>query len=367
MIQELQAIEDKYRQLTAALSDPAIAANPQKIRELAKERAELEPVFRKSEEWKRVRKDREEAHHLLADPKTDPDLRRMAEGEAAELETREKALAVELRTMLLPKDPNDDKNVILEIRAGAGGDEASLFAQDLFRMYSRFSEKKGWKLEVVDTSFSPIGGLKEAIGNIRGKGAYSLLKYESGVHRVQRVPKTEASGRIHTSTATVAVLPEADEIDLKIDPKDLKVEAFGSSGPGGQNVNRNYTAIRITHKPSGLVVSCQDEKSQHRNKEKALRVLRSRLMDIAQREQQAKIAHDRRSQVGTGERSEKIRTYNFPQSRITDHRLNENFHNVETIMDGGLDEILEMLVRQSQAQALGETGRDSGQAKDVGI
>jgi len=360
MIQELQAIEDKYRQLTAALSDPAIASSPQKIRDLAKERAEVEPAFRKYQEYKRVRKDREEARHLLDDPKAEPELQRMAEGEVEELEKRARAIAEELRTLLLPKDPNDEKNVILEIRAGAGGDEASLFAQDLFRMYSRFAEKKGWKLDVVDTSFSPIGGLKEAIGNIRGKGAYSILKYESGVHRVQRVPKTEASGRIHTSTATVAVLPEAEEIDLKIDPKDLKIEAFGSSGPGGQSVNRNYTAIRVTHKPSGLVVSCQDEKSQHRNKERALRVLRSRLMDIAQREQQAKIAQNRRSQVGTGERSEKIRTYNFPQSRITDHRLNMNFHNMEGFLDGDLDDILAKLVLQAQAQALGETPGDPG-------
>lgn len=260
--------------------------------------------------------------------------------------------------MLLPKDPYDEKNVILEIRAGAGGDEASLFAQDLFRMYSRFAEMKGWKFEVLGTSFSPIGGLKEAVGNIRGKGAYSLLKYESGVHRVQRVPRTEASGRIHTSTATVAVLPEADDIDVKLDPKELKIEAFGSSGPGGQSVNRNYTAIRVTHKPSGLVVSCQDEKSQHRNKEKALRVLRSRLMDIAQREQQNAIAQNRRSQVGTGERSEKIRTYNFPQSRITDHRLNVSFHNVEAILDGEIDEILDKLVHQAQAQALGSASSD---------
>ncbi len=354
MIPELQAIEDKYRQLTAALSDPAIAANPQKIRELAKERAELEPVFRKYEEYKRVRKDRDDARHLLDDPRTDPDLRHMALGEIEELEVREAALAGELRALIIPKDPNDQKDVILEIRAGAGGDEASLFAQDLFRMYTRFAEKKGWKLEVVETSYSPVGGLKEAIAEIRGKGAYSVLKYESGVHRVQRVPKTEASGRIHTSTATVAVLPEAEEIDLRIDPKDIKLEAFGSSGPGGQNVNRNYTAIRITHKPSGLVVSCQDEKSQHRNKEKAMRVLRSRLMDIAERERQAKIADHRRSQVGTGERSEKIRTYNFPQSRITDHRLNESFHNMEVILDGGLDDILARLVLQAQAQALGE-------------
>ncbi len=358
MIRELQAIEDRYRQLTAALSDPEIAGQPQKIRELAKERAEIEPVYRRYEEYRRVRKDREDARHILADPATEAELRRLAESEAAELEAREAALAGELRTMLLPKDPNDEKDVILEIRAGAGGDEASLFAQDLFRMYSRFAEKKGWKLEVVDTSFSPIGGLKEAIGEVRGKGAYALLKYESGVHRVQRVPRTEASGRIHTSTATVAVLPEAGEIDLKLDPKDLKIEAFGSSGPGGQSVNRNYTAIRVTHKPSGLVVSCQDEKSQHRNKEKALRVLRSRLLDIAERERQAKIAKDRRTQVGTGERSEKIRTYNFPQSRITDHRLNESFHNVESILDGDLDGILAGLVRQAQARALGEAPRD---------
>lgn len=366
MIPELQAIEDKYRQLTAALSDPAIAAQPQKIRDLAKERSELEPVYRKYEEWKRVRQGREDARHMLADPATDDDLRRLAESEEAELAAREEALSGELRTLLLPKDPNDEKDVILEIRAGAGGDEASLFAQDLFRMYSRFAEKKGWKLEVVDTSYSPIGGLKEAIAEIRGKGAYALLKYESGVHRVQRVPKTEAAGRIHTSTATVAVLPEVEEIDLRIDPKDIKIEAFGSSGPGGQNVNRNYTAIRVTHKPSGLVVSCQDEKSQHRNKEKAMRVLRSRLMDIAQREQQAKIADHRRSQVGTGERSEKIRTYNFPQSRITDHRLNENFHNMESVLDGDIDDILARLVQQAQAKALGEAPGGGGSGKDVG-
>ncbi len=366
MIHELRAIDESYRRLTEALSDPAISSNPQRIRDLAKERAEIEPVFRKYEEYKRVRKDLEEARHILADPRSEPDLRRMAEAEAEELAAREDALAGELRTMLLPKDPNDGRDVILEIRAGAGGDEASLFAQDLFRMYARFAEKKGWKLEVVDTSFSPVGGLKEAIGEIRGRNAYAILKFESGVHRVQRVPRTEASGRIHTSTATVAVLPEAEEIDLRIDPKDIKVEAFGSSGPGGQSVNRNYTAIRITHKPSGLVVSCQDEKSQHRNKEKALRVLRSRLMDIAQREQQSKIADHRRSQVGTGERSEKIRTYNFPQSRITDHRLNESFHNIESILDGDLDEMLDKLVRRAQALALGEGGSGSGGAKGVG-
>jgi peptide chain release factor 1 len=363
MIQELQALEDKYNQLTRALSDPALAGNSQKLRELAKERSDLEPIIRKFEDYRKVRRDIEEAHHLLSDPTAEAELRKMAEGEIELLGKREKTLASDLRILLLPTDPNDEKNVILEIRAGAGGDEASLFAQDLLRMYMRFAEHKGWRFEVMDTSLSPIGGIKEALANIRGQGAYSRLKYESGVHRVQRVPRTEAAGRIHTSTATVAVLPEADEIDVRIDPKDLKIEAFGSSGPGGQNVNRNYTAIRITHRPSGIVVSCQDEKSQHRNKEKALRVLRSRLLDIAQREQKAAIDRNRRSQVGTGERSEKIRTYNFPQSRVTDHRLNMSFHNLEGILDGELDELLENLVLQSQTQALGEPAGDEAQTR----
>jgi peptide chain release factor 1 len=365
MIQELQALEDKYRQITGALSDPAVAVHPQKLRELARERAELEPVIRKFDEYRRVGKDLEDARHLLDDPSAEAELRKMAEREIEALGKRRRILEAELRAMLLPKDPNDEKNVILEIRAGAGGDEASLFAQDLLRMYARFAEKRGWKLEIMDTSLSPIGGIKEAVAEIRGKGAYSRLKYESGVHRVQRVPRTEASGRIHTSTATVAVLPEADEVDVRIDPKDLKVEAFGSSGPGGQNVNRNYTAIRITHKPSGLVVSCQDEKSQHRNKEKALRVLRSRLLDIAQRERKAAIDQNRRAQVGTGERSEKIRTYNFPQSRVTDHRLNMSFHNLEGILDGDLDTLVESLVVQSQAQALGESVPETGRTRDI--
>jgi peptide chain release factor 1 len=365
MIQELQALEDKYQQLTRALSDTAVAGNPQKLRELSKERSELEPVIRKFDEYRKVRRDIDDARHLLTDPSAEAELRKMAEGEIEALGKRQKVLETELRAMLLPKDPNDEKNVILEIRAGAGGDEASLFAQDLLRMYARFAETRGWKLEIMDTSLSPIGGIKEAVAEIRGKGAYSRLKYESGVHRVQRVPRTEASGRIHTSTATVAVLPEADEVDVRIDPKDLKIEAFGSSGPGGQNVNRNYTAIRITHKPSGLVVSCQDEKSQHRNKEKALRVLRSRLLDIAQRERKAAIDEDRRSQVGTGERSEKIRTYNFPQSRVTDHRLNMSFHNLEGILDGDLEALVDNLVLQSQAQALGEPAPEAGRTRDI--
>lgn len=354
MIPELQAIEEKYRKILSSLSDPAVIANSQKLREAAREKAELDPLIKKYGEYKRAVKDRGEALAMAEAPDTEAELRTMARAEAADLDKRIEVLSDEMRSLLVPKDPNDERNVILELRAGAGGDEASLFAQDLLRMYSRFAEKKGWKFEIMDTSISPIGGIKEAVSNIRGRGAFSLLKFESGVHRVQRVPKTESSGRIHTSTATVVVLPEAEDVEVNIDPKDIKIEAFGSSGPGGQNVNRNYTAIRITHKPSGLVVSCQDEKSQHRNKEKALKVLRSRLLNAAQQERQSELSQNRKSQVGTGERSEKIRTYNFPQSRITDHRLNESFHNMDGILDGELDEIIEKLVRRSETQALAE-------------
>jgi peptide chain release factor 1 len=352
LFQELENIEEKYRRLTLALSDPALPSNPQKFKETSKERAELEPLVRKYHDYRKVAKHIRESEAILADKDSDSELRGLAEAELKELAEKAQTLEEELKVLLLPQDPRDEKNVILEIRAGAGGDESSLFAQDLFRMYSRFAETSGWKLEVMQTSVSPIGGFKEIVVNIRGKNVYSSLKYESGVHRVQRVPKTEASGRIHTSTVTVAVLPEADEVDVKIDPKDLKIEAFGASGPGGQNVNRNYTAIRITHRPSGLVASCQDEKSQHRNKEKALRILRSRLMDIAQSKQDDEIAQNRRSQVGTGERSEKIRTYNFPQSRVTDHRLNLTVHNLQGVLDGNLREIVEKLVLHFQAQAL---------------
>ena len=366
MVSELQALEERYRELTLALSDPALAANPQKIREAAKERAELEPLVRRSHELKRLHKQIEDSRHLLADPAAEPELRELAAAELDGLVAREKSLQDEIRRLLLPKDPHEEKDVILEIRAGAGGDEASLFAQDLFRMYTRYAEQKGWKVEVLGSSSSPIGGFKEVIASIHGQRVYASLKYESGVHRVQRVPRTEASGRIHTSTATVAVLPEADEIDVKLDPKDLKIEAFGSSGPGGQNVNRNYTAIRVTHRPSGLVVSCQDEKSQHRNKDKALRVLRARLLDIAEREQHQKIAANRRSQVGTGERSEKIRTYNFPQSRVTDHRLNASFHNLEAILDGELETIVAELTLHGQAAALAGSAQAAASERDLG-
>jgi len=352
MLQELEDIKEKYRQLTHSLSDSALISNPQKIKKIAKDRSDLEPLVKKYEVYEKVTKDIKESKEILADPDSESELKKLAEEELKELQKKQERIKDELKILLLPKDPNDEKNVLLEIRAGAGGDEASLFAQDLFRMYSRYTEMKGWKIEVFNTSYSPIGGFKEIIANIRGEKAYSQLKYESGVHRVQRVPQTEASGRIHTSTVTVAVLPEADDVDVKLDPKDLNIEAFGASGPGGQSVNRNYTAIRVTHKPSGQVVSCQDEKSQHRNKDKALRILRSRLLNIAQREQQEKMAQDRKSQVGTGERSEKIRTYNFPQSRITDHRLNLSLHKLESVLDGNIDEIINALTLHFQSKMM---------------
>lgn len=354
MLQELENIKEKYKKLTSSLSDPSTASNPQKVREIAKERADLEPVVKKYEEYQKIKKDIQDSEEILGDHESETDLRKLAEAELKELVEREEKIEEELKLLMLPKDPNDEKNVFLEIRAGAGGDEASLFAQDLFRMYSRFAEKKGWKMEVMNTSYSPIGGYKEITANIRGERIYSQLKYERGVHRVQRVPETEAGGRIHTSTITVAVLPEADEVDVKLDPKDLRIEAFGASGPGGQNVNRNYTAVRVTHEPSGLVVSCQDEKSQHRNKEKALRILRSRLLDRVQRAQQQEIAQNRKSQVGTGERSEKIRTYNFPQNRVTDHRLNLTLHRLESVLDGDLDDIVDALTVHFQTQMISE-------------
>ncbi len=359
MLQKLANIEEKFRTLTASLSDPALVSDPHKIKTISKERSDLEPVVKKYEQYKKVRKDIEGSKEILDDPDVDADLKEMAELEVKELEEKEQGIEEELKILLLPTDPYDAKDVLLEIRAGAGGDEASLFAQDLYRMYSRVAEKKGWKVEVLSTSLSPIKGLKEIIVNIRGERVYSQLKYESGVHRVQRVPQTEASGRIHTSTVTVAVLPEADAVDIELDPNDLRIEAFGASGPGGQNVNRNYTAIRVTHEPSGLVVSCQDEKSQHRNKEKALKILRSRLLAIAQREQHAQISKDRKSQVGTGERSEKIRTYNFPQSRVTDHRLNLTIHQLESVLDGDLEEFIDASTMKHQSKLIAKVAESS--------
>ncbi|MFH2041954.1 MAG: peptide chain release factor 1, partial [Acidobacteriota bacterium] len=348
MLDELEDLKKRYASLLTSLSDPGIASDPHKLRTVSKERSDLEPIVSKYEEYLHLKKELRDSRELLNDPNTEAELRDLADQECKGLEDRLEAVEEGLKYLLLPKDPNDEKNVFLEIRAGAGGDEASLFAQDLFRMYTRFAETVGWRFEVMSSSYSPVGGLKEIIVNIKGKRVFSRLKYESGVHRVQRVPQTEASGRIHTSTVTVAVLPEADEVDIRLDPKDLRIEAFGASGPGGQSVNRNYTAIRITHRPSGMVVSCQDEKSQHRNKERALRVLRSRLLDIVQSEQQQEIADNRKSQVGTGKRSEKIRTYNFPQSRVTDHRLNLSLHKLEAVLDGDLEDFLDALTVHNQ-------------------
>ena len=358
MLQELGSVKEKYDKLTALLSDPDIVSDQSKVKNLSKERAELEPIVKTYISLLKINKSIKGSREIIDDPDAEEELKELAEEELQELEKELEKIKKELKVLLLPKDPNDGKNVFLEIRAGAGGDEASLFAQDLFRMYSRLAEKKGWKKEIMSTSSSSIKGFKEIIVSIRGNRVYSKLKYESGVHRVQRVPQTETSGRIHTSTVTVAVLPEAEDVDIKLDPKDLRIEAFSSSGPGGQSVNRNYSAIRVTHEPSGLVVSCQDEKSQHRNKDKALRILRTRLLNIAQKEQQEEISKNRKSQVGTGERSEKIRTYNFSQSRVTDHRLNLTLHKLENILDGDLDEIIDALTVHFQSQMMGAVKED---------
>jgi len=355
MLQKLEDIKEKYNRLLTSLSDPAVVTNPQKLKTLSQEKAELDPIVQKFDRYEKVRRQIEETREILEDGEAEEELKELAEAELEELGQQEERIQEELRMLLLPKDPSDEKDVILEIRAGAGGDEASLFAQDLFRMCSRFAERKGWRWEVMSTSQSPIKGFKEIIVNIKGDRVFSQLKYESGVHRVQRVPQTEAAGRIHTSTVTVAVLPEAKDVDVQLDPKELRIDAFGASGPGGQSVNRNYSAIRVTHLPTRMVVSCQDEKSQHRNKEKALRILKARLLDIAQREQQQEISKNRRSQVGTGERSEKIRTYNFPQTRVTDHRLGLTLHKLEAVLDGELDEILEPLILDHQARLISET------------
>ncbi len=351
MIEHLSSLEQKYEKILSLLSNPS---NETDYIKLSKEISTLEPIIKKYRELKDIAGKIEEAREILRDPR-DEDLRVLAEEEIKELTKKEEKLMGELKMLLIPKDPNDEKDIFLEIRAGAGGQEATLFAQDLFRMYYRFAERNGWKVEIMDQSISDIGGFKEVIMSIKGKRVWSYLKWERGVHRVQRVPKTESSGRIHTSTATVAVLPEVDDIEVHIEPKDLKIEAFGASGPGGQNVNRNYTAIRITHIPTGIVVSCQDEKSQHRNRDKAMRILRARLYEIAEKEQREKLSEDRKRQVGTGERAEKIRTYNFIQGRVTDHRINLTFYRLEAILDGELDELIDALSTYYNSKALEES------------
>ena len=350
MFDKLAAIETKYEQLTGEMADPAVQADSAKFRAHSKAVSDMQPLVDAFRQYKDVAAQYAATEELLKDP----DMRDLAQEELRQLQQRRDALVAEMKVLLVPKDPNDAKNVILEIRAGTGGDEAALFAADLFRMYSRYAERQGWKVDVLSQSDTGVGGLKEIIAMIEGRNVYSRLKYESGVHRVQRVPATEASGRIHTSTATVAVLPEAEEVDIQIDQKDLRIDTFCSSGPGGQSVNTTYSAVRITHIPTGLVVSQQDEKSQIKNRAKAMKVLRSRLYEIEMQKQQDAIAKDRRSQVGTGERSEKIRTYNFKENRITDHRVGFTMHQLDQALDGNLTELIDAAVTHFTSEKLKE-------------
>ncbi len=351
LLDKLREIEDKYEELNRLLSDPGVFSDYSKTQKYAKEQAELEEIVRKIREYRKIVSGIEEAEEILS-AGGDDGLKELAELEIAELKEKKPRIEHELKLMLVPRDPRDSKNIILEIRAGTGGDEAALFAADLFRMYTKYAESKGWKVEVMDMHSTGVGGLKEVIASIQGRGAYSRLKYESGTHRVQRVPLTETSGRIHTSAATVAVLPEAEDVDLKIEEKDLRVDTYCASGPGGQGVNTTYSAVRIVHIPTGLMVQCQDSRSQIKNREKAMKVLRSRLYELELESQEKERAQERKSQVGSGDRSERIRTYNFPQNRVTDHRINLTLHRLTQILDGQLDELIDSLITHYQAEKL---------------
>lgn len=351
MLDKLAGLEQHYEELEQKIADPAVIADNNRWQQYVKSHSELIEVVGAYRELKTVLEEIQDAKDMLED-KPDPEFKEMLELELASLAEKQQALESQLRILLLPKDPNDDKNVLVEIRAGTGGEEAALFAADLFKMYTRYAERKGWKVDIMNTNYTDIGGFKEVVFMVEGKGAYSMLKFESGTHRVQRVPSTESQGRIHTSAATVAVLPEAEEVEVDINPNDIRVDLFCSTGPGGQSVNTTQSAVRLTHIPTGIVVSCQDEKSQHKNKDKALRVLRARIMDKLQEEQRQEIASNRKSQVGSGDRSERIRTYNFPQARVTDHRIGLTTHRLPEILMGNLDEIIDALIGYYQAENL---------------
>lgn len=351
MFDRLQSVEDRYEKLNELLSDPEIVNDPKKLRDYSKEQSDIQETVEAYREYKSVRTQYKDAKAMLEE-KLDADMREMVKEEIDELEEKVEELEGRLKILLIPKDPNDDKNVIMEIRGAAGGDEAALFAGDLFRMYSKFAESHNWKIEVIETHSTGVGGFKEVIFIINGHGAYSKLKFENGAHRVQRVPETESGGRIHTSTATVAVLPEAEEVEIEIHDKDVRVDTFASSGPGGQSVNTTMSAVRLTHIPTGTVVSCQDEKSQIKNKEKAMKVLRARVYDKFQREAQAEYDQQRKSAVGTGDRSERIRTYNFPQNRVTDHRIGLTIQKLDQILQGKLDEVIDALILEDQSSRL---------------
>jgi peptide chain release factor 1 len=352
--QRLEELEARYEDMTRQMSDPVVIGDPDQYRKVAKAQSDLSDIVGKYREWKSNKRNLDDARTMLTE--TDAELRQMAQDEVARVEPELARIEEELKVLLLPKDPNDEKNVVLEIRAGTGGDEATLFAAEIFRLYTRYAEDQRWRVEITSASESSVGGLKEVIALVSGDKVYSRLKFESGVHRVQRVPETEQQGRVHTSAITVAVLPEAEEVDVQIDPKDLRIDTFCSSGPGGQSVNTTYSAVRITHLPTNTVVSCQDEKSQIKNRAKALRVLRSRLYEIELEKQQEQIGAERRSQVGTGDRSEKIRTYNFPQNRVTDHRIGLTLHQLDQVMQGRIGPIIDALIAHAQSEKLKDQG-----------